>query len=94
MILYLLLSELPYVDINVFISRKHKHRLTFIFADIVVSGTYIYDGYYWYGFINLSLVLIPTLLVQIFSIRWFQMDSMMKKSYWYIHASLLGVVQR
>ncbi len=63
-------------------------------SDIVVSGTYIYDGYYWYGFINLTLVIVPTLLVQIFSVRWFQMDSMMKRFYWYIHASLLGVVHR
>ncbi len=66
----------------------------FPFSDVVVSGTYIYDGYYWYGCINLSLVLVPTLLVQVFSVRWFQMDSMMKRCYWYIHASFMGVVHR
>ena len=63
-------------------------------SDVVVSATYFYDGYFWYGSINLGLVLVPTVIVQVFSFRWYQMDSMMKKSYWYIHALLMGVVQR
>ena len=64
------------------------------FTDIVVSVTYFYDGYNWYGCINLGLVLVPSILVQVFSVRWFQMDSLMKKSYWCYHTLLMGVIQR
>jgi hypothetical protein len=54
----------------------------------------MYDGYIWYSVITLFLVFVPTLLVQIFSIRWHQMDDMMSKPIWAIHSCLLGVLHR
>ncbi len=56
--------------------------------------TYIYDGYYWYAVVTVFLVLVPTLLVQIFSVRWHQMDNMMTRPIWVIHSCLLGVLHR
>ena len=80
------------------------HLPGFFILDVIVAITYLYDGMYpseaddedgyWYCFTTVCLVLLPTIAVQIFSIRWHQMDEMMSKSYWAIHSALLGVAHR
>ena len=80
--------------------------LTLFVSDIIVAITYLFDAIYhndvdgyWYCFATISLVLLPTIAVQIFSIRWHQMDNnanghSMTKILWTIHITLLGVVHR
>lgn len=62
--------------------------------DVVLAVTYFTDGYPWYCVLTVILVLFPNIIVQIFSIRWHQMDEAMEKGLWTIHACLLGVVHR
>lgn len=63
-------------------------------SDIILATTYIYDGYYWYALITLFFVFMPTIIVQIFSIRWHHMDDMLSKGVWALHGLLLGVLHR
>lgn len=65
-----------------------------LILDVVLASTYLYDGLIWYGLITLGLTLLPTLLVQIFSVRWHQMDGWMSRPLWAIHALLMGVLHR
>ena len=37
--------------------------------DLILATTYIYDGHYAYAAIILVIVLLPSLIVQIFSVR-------------------------
>lgn len=62
--------------------------------DFILAATYAYDGYYWYCFVTVFLVLVPTVAVQIFSVRWHQMDNMMTKPIWAMHSVMLGVLHR
>ena len=62
--------------------------------DVILAVTYLSDGYYWYGLITVLLAFVPTFLVQIFSVRWHQIDEVMNKAYWIIHSLLLGVLHR
>ncbi len=66
----------------------------FTISDIILASTYIYDGLIWYGVITLLFTICPTVLVQIFSIRWHQMDEMMNRPMWAIHTALMGVIHR
>ena len=61
---------------------------------MVLVATYIYDTYYTYALITAFLVLGPTIIVQIFSIRWHQMDGTMSKFLWAMHSLLFGVPHR
>ena len=63
-------------------------------SDVIVSITYFSDGYIGYAFVTLCFVFIPTVIVQIFSIRWHQRDNMITQAIWAAHAVLMGVVQR
>lgn len=56
--------------------------------------TYFTDGYHWYGLITLSLVLFPTLVVQVFSVRWHMMDEAMNAALGIIHSLMLGLLHR
>ena len=86
-----------------------RSNLIYIYTyvlDLSVAITYFLDGVwhgdsegYWYCFTTICLVLLPTIAVQVFSLRWHQMDSKangskLAKSIWFIHAALLGVVHR
>ena len=68
--------------------------LFILLADVVLVATYIYDTYYTYALITAFLVLGPTIIVQIFSIRWHQMDGTMSKFLWTMHSLLFGVPHR
>ena len=83
-----------------------KVKLQYLILDVIVATTYLWDAIfyndpegYWYCFTTFCLVLLPTIAVQIFSIRWHQMDNeanglSMTKPLWFIHSTLLGVVHR
>ena len=43
--------------------------------DLILATTYIYDGHYAYAAIILVIVLLPSLIVQIFSVRWHQIGN-------------------
>ena len=85
---------------------SRSNLISTYFLDLIVAITYFLDGLwhgdsegYWYCFTTICLVLLPTIAVQVFSLRWHQMDSKangskLAKSIWFIHASLLGVVHR
>ena len=90
----------------IFCSLQSTINVLGYILDVIVAITYLYDSIYygdpegyWYCFTTVCLVLLPTIGVQIFSIRWHQMDSKanshpMAKSFWFIHSVLLGVVHR
>ena len=73
---------------------KNTDITFFSLADVVLVATYIYDTYYTYALITAFLVLGPTIIVQIFSIRWHQMDGTMSKFLWTMHSLLFGVPHR
>ena len=85
---------------------SRSNLISTYFLDLIVAITYFLDGLwhgdsegYWYCFTTICLVLLPTIAVQVFSLRWHQMDSKangskLAKSIWFIHAALLGVVHR
>ena len=77
-----------------FLKQMTRAIFFFYFSDVILAATYIYDGYIWYAIITIIFTVVPTLVVQIFSIRWHQMDEMMTKSLWLIHSLFLGVLQR
>eukprot|EP00095_Tigriopus_kingsejongensis_P012314 maker-scaffold284_size223161-snap-gene-1.25 protein:Tk12314 transcript:maker-scaffold284_size223161-snap-gene-1.25-mRNA-1 annotation:"xk-related protein 6" len=62
--------------------------------DVILAATYASDGYYWYALITVCLVVGPTIMVQIFSVRWHYMDEVMNKAIMIIHSCLLGVLHR
>lgn len=62
--------------------------------DVILAATYISDGYYWYALITVCLVVLPTGLVQVFSVRWHYMDEVMNKGILILHTCLLGVLYR
>ena len=62
--------------------------------DLILATTYIYDGHYAYAAIILVIVLLPSLIVQIFSVRWHQIDGVMTRPKWTIHVLLMGVLHR
>ena len=62
--------------------------------DVILAGTYFTDSNPGYGAITLSLVIISTVVVQIFSVRWHQMDGFMNKGLWVAHAFGMGVIHR
>lgn len=69
-------------------------RCGLAFADVILAATYISDGYYWYALITVCLVVLPTGLVQVFSVRWHYMDEVMNKGILILHTCLLGVLYR
>ena len=76
-------------------SHENKFISKFIFfSDVILAVTYLMDGYYTYALITLCLVLLPTVVVQIFSVRWHQMDEVFNKPILIIHSVLLGVIHR
>ncbi|TRY61950.1 hypothetical protein TCAL_08880 [Tigriopus californicus] len=62
--------------------------------DVILAATYLSDGYYWYALITVCLVVLPTGLVQVFSVRWHYMDEVMNKGILILHTCLLGVLYR
>ena len=70
------------------------HFQTFSLQDVILATTYFSDGYYWYCFITVCLVVFPTLVVQLFSARWHYMDELMDSGLWILHVLGLGVVHR
>jgi hypothetical protein len=62
--------------------------------DVILAVTYLSDGYTWYGVITVALAFVPTLVVQVFSVRWHMIDEVMNRAYWIIHSMMLGVLHR
>ena len=79
---------------HIFVEFTWLVSYLFPIADFILAITYIQSGYYWYCLITVCLTVFPTLAVQVFSVRWHQLDGLMTKSFWVIHAFLLGVIQR
>lgn len=65
-----------------------------VFTDIILASTYFYDGLFYYGLITVGFTFIPTILVQVFSVRWHQLDQIMSRPLWVIHSCLMGVLHR
>ena len=62
--------------------------------DVILAVTYFSDGYYAYGAATAALAFVPTVAVQVFSVRWHQIDEVMNSATWVIHSLLLGVIHR
>ena len=104
---YILLTKYYLYTMHLIQKCNSRSNLIYTyFLDLIVAITYFLDGLwhgdsegYWYCFTTICLVLLPTIAVQVFSLRWHQMDSKangskLAKSIWFIHAALLGVVHR
>ena len=74
------------------------HWFIFFFTDIILAGTYFSDGNITYGIITLCFVIISSIIVQVFSVRWHQMDDSiglgMSRPLWIAHTFLMGVLHR
>ncbi len=63
-------------------------------SDVILAFTYLFDGYYAYAFVTAVLVLLPTAVVQVFSVRWHVMDEVFDRGVAAVHALLLGLLHR
>ena len=68
-------------------------KFTF-FVDIILGVTFYLDGYPGYTAVTLTLVILPNVVVQIFSARWNQIDEYTSKPVTCIHGLLLGTLHR
>ena len=71
-------------------------QVLFVFSlDILVGIQYIRNGDYIWASITLGLVLVPAMIIQAFSIRWYYMDGKGHKTRtWVIHILQLQPLER
>lgn len=63
-------------------------------TDVIVIIQYYMSGHILWMLLTTSLVCLPSLVVQIFSIRWYIIDGTITNFLWFVHILQLGVFQR
>jgi XK-related protein len=66
----------------------------FFFSDIFLVVEYTTEGFYPWAGLTLALVILPTLVVEIFSIRWHSLDGNATRTAWLAHFLCLGIAHR
>lgn len=66
----------------------------FLFSDIIVFAEYCKDYHLYWALATIIFILIPNILINIFSIRWFIIDEKANISHWATHVCLVGLLQR
>ena len=66
----------------------------FYYVDTVVAVEYIFHGYRRWFYFNIGLLLIPTSIIQVLSLKWYYDDGKLKNIHWISHISLLGILYR
>ena len=61
---------------------------------MILAVTFGLDGLWLYSGVTIALVLIPNIIVQIFSARWNKMDETLTGSVKLLHGCLLGTLHR
>ncbi|KAF4520318.1 hypothetical protein B566_EDAN004378 [Ephemera danica] len=63
-------------------------------TDLVLVTEYSLNGYYLWAGLTLLLVVVPTLVVEAFSIRWHALDGKVSTITWISHVLCLGIAHR
>ena len=97
---FLATSVITYVGDIVLGESEYNQRVMLklviwiFFSDVILAVTFFSKSEILYGLMSISMVIFPTLLVQIFSVRWYQIDNAMNKALWIIHGATLGIAYR
>jgi len=65
-----------------------------VFSDIFLVCEYFSEGFLWWAGLTLALVVVPTLIVEVFSIRWHSLDGNASCTAWTAHFLCLGIAHR
>ncbi|XP_067141379.1 uncharacterized protein [Centruroides vittatus] len=65
-----------------------------ISTDIILIIQYFKNHYTIWGICTLMLVIVPSIIVQIFSLRWYILDGIRSKVCWMVHIFNLGIFER
>lgn len=88
---YFLIVSLVHEKKQIFI----KLIVLFLFADILVGVQYLHSGDMMWGLLTLGFVLAPSLVIQLFSARWYMADGKMKGCHtWTVHLCQLQPLER
>lgn len=65
-----------------------------LISDIFLVVEYAAEGFYPWAGLTLALVVVPTLIVEVFSIRWHSLDGNASRTAWTAHFLCLGIAHR
>ena len=74
--------------------RDGKKFISVFVVDIILAVTFWLEGLVTFSIVTIVLVLLPNIIVQIFSARWNKIDETFNGSTKFLHGCLLGTLQR
>ncbi|OWR53003.1 putative XK-related protein 6 [Danaus plexippus plexippus] len=63
-------------------------------TDVLVFAEYCKDGYLYWAFSTMIFILCPNILINIFSLRWYIIDTQVNLRNWITHCCLVGLLER
>ena len=74
--------------------RWKKIYFCFCCLDIILAVTFWLEGLVTFSIVTIVLVLLPNIIVQIFSARWNKIDETFNGTTKFLHGCLLGTLHR
>ena len=74
--------------------RDGKKFISVFVVDIILAVTFWLEGLVTFSIVTIVLVLLPNIIVQIFSARWNKIDETFNGSTKFLHGCLLGTLHR
>ena len=71
-----------------------RNLFPFFVVDIILAVTFWLEGLVTFSIVTIVLVLLPNIIVQIFSARWNKIDETFNGSTKFLHGCLLGTLHR
>lgn len=69
-------------------------KFCFYYLDIFVTTEYFLRGCLVWFYLEIGILFIPTSLIQILSLKWYNEDGNLKKIHWISHFFLIGILYR
>ena len=74
--------------------RDGKKFISVFVVDIILAVTFWLEGLVTFSIVTIVLVLLPNIIVQIFSARWNKIDETFNGTTKFLHGCLLGTLHR
>ena len=74
--------------------RDGKKFISVFVVDIILAVTFWLEGLVTFSIVTIVLLLLPNIIVQIFSARWNKIDETFNGSTKFLHGCLLGTLHR